>query len=136
MKTIKKNLLWVVYFGFIIFAIITGKDEHIFISNGAYPLGKYIVWLMYLSFLGYSLYCSTKENFFKSLKNIYPFLWARQIGMDLYIGLALTSYLIYLNEGSILVLAIWILPILIYANLITLVYVAINYDSIISHFIQ
>ena len=135
MKTIKKNLLWVVYFGFIIYAINTGKDEHIFISNGPYPLGKYIVWLMYLSFLGYSLYCSTKENFFKSLKKLYPFYWARQIGMDLYIGITITSYLIYLNEGSILVLAIWILPILIYANLVTLVYVAINYDSIISHFI-
>ncbi len=132
---IRKNLLWVVYFVFIVLVVLFRGDEHLFISNGPYPLGKYLAWLIYFSFLGYSIYCGSKENFFKSLKRLYPMLWARQIGFDLYIGLVISSFLIYLNEGSVLVLLLWLIPIIIYANLAILPYVAMNYDSIIAHFV-
>ncbi|MEO9964841.1 MAG: hypothetical protein ABJF11_03580 [Reichenbachiella sp.] len=135
MKTLKKNFLWVFYFGFVVLAVVYRGDEHLFISNGAYPLGKPFTWLMYFAFLGYSLYCSSKESFFKSLKRIYPYLWARQIGTDLYIGLVFSSFLIYLNEGSVLVLLLWLVPILVYANLAILLYIAMNYDSIVAHFV-
>lgn len=135
MKKLKRNFLWVVYFGLLLIAIANKGDENLFISNGPYPFGKYLVWLIYVSFLGYSLYCSSKENFFKSLKRLYPILWARQIGLDLYIGLIFSSFLIYLNEGSLLVLALWLLPILFYANLAILPYIAMNYDSIVGHFV-
>lgn len=134
MKFLMKNLLWVIYLVFVVLAITFGGDEHPFMSRGPLPAGKYIVWLMYLSFLGYSVYVGTKESFFRSLKRLYPILWARQIGIDLYLGLVLSSSLIYFNEGSILVLLLWLLPILVYANLAILLYVALNYDSLVTHF--
>ena len=99
MKSLRKNLLWIIYFTFVGLAVTYRGEEDLFISNGLYPLGKYMAWLMYLCFLGYSIYCSSKESFFKSLRRIYPILWARQIGIDLYIGLVFTSFLLYFNEG-------------------------------------
>lgn len=135
MAFLKRNFLWVIYFAFVAVAVVYRGDEQLFVSSGPYPMGKYIVWLMYLGFLGYSIYCSTVENFFGTLKKIYPFKWARQIGMDLYMGLILSLGIIYFNEGSVLIVLLWLLPTLIYANLSILLYVALNYDSIVSHFV-
>ncbi|WP_422362043.1 hypothetical protein [Reichenbachiella sp.] len=135
MRFLKRNFLWLIYFVFVLLVILNHKGEHPFISESAYPLGKYLIWGVYLSFLSYSLYCSSQENFFSTLRKLYPLHWARQIGLDLYLGLVLSLSLIYLNEGSILVVLIWLIPVLIYANLAILLYVALNYDSIISHFL-
>ena len=134
MSFIKRNYLWIIYFLLVIIAISYRSDEHIFSSNGPFPFGKYLIWAMYLGLLGYSLYCSTVENFFKTLKNMSPMKWARQIGLDLYAGLILGLGLIYLVEGSILILLLWLIPTLVYGNLTILLYVALNYDSIISNF--
>ncbi len=101
-RKIKNNLLWIVFIAFVILAVAFKSSEPLFISNGPYACGKYLAWLLFFSFLGYTIYCSSKESFFRSLRRLYPILWARQIGLDLYIGLVLTSFLIYLNEGSML----------------------------------
>ena len=143
MSTIKQNLrrnwLWLFYTLFLIVAIgyhvQQSGHENIFISDGPYGLGKILVWLIWLLFLAYSLRISWKENFFKSLVKMNPILWSRQIGLDLYIGLLLPLFIIYLNQGSLLVMLIWFLPIFVFANLATLIYMALNYDSIIAHFI-
>ena len=132
---IKRNLLWILFFAFVGLAIAFKGNEPLFISKGPYALGKYVAWLLFFCFLGYTLYCSAKENFFSSMRRLYPLLWARQITIDLYIGLVLSCMLIYLNEGSLLVLALWLIPMLLFANLATLLYVAMNYDSLISHFV-
>jgi len=132
MKLLKRNFLWVIFILIVFLAIATKKDSFIFISEGPYSFGKYIIWLLFFSFLGYSVYCSSKENFFKSLKRISAMLWGRQIGIDLYIGLLIPMLIIYLHAGT-LILLVWIIPVLMYANLATLLYLALNYDSIVAH---
>ena len=133
-RLLKQNFLWILFIGFAFFAIWTREDEFIFVSQSPYNFGKYIVWIIFLCFLGYSIYSSAKENFFKSLIRISKMFWGWQIGIDLYIGLLLPLILIYLH-GGILVFLIWLIPVLIYANLATLLYLALNYDSLVSHFI-
>lgn len=135
MVYLKRNFLWVIYFIFVAVAIANRGDEYLIQSSSPFPLGKYVVWMLYLGFLGYSIYCSTVENFFGTLKKLYPFRWARQIGLDLYIGLILSLGLIYFNEGSIVIVLFWLLPTLIYANLSILLYVALNYDVLVSNFV-
>ena len=132
---LKRNFLWIVYAIFLVLAIIYRSDEQILFSQGPYAVGKPIIWLIYIAFLGYSLYISTKESFVGTLKKIYPFRWARQIGMDLYVSMTLSLALIYLNEKSWMVVLVWFLPVLIYANLAVLPYLALNYDSVLANFI-
>lgn len=130
-RFLKRNFLWLLFMAFALVAIMTREDQSVFISHGPYGFGKYIAWLVFLGFLAYSIYCSRKENFFKSVKRIGNMHWGRQIGIDLYIGLLLPLVLIYL-QGGLVVLLLWLLPIFIYANLATLLYLALNYDALIA----
>ena len=131
---LKKNLLWVIFIAFAIMALATKKDASIFISHSPYGIGKYITWLLFFSFLGYTIYCSKKENFFKSIKRMSEMYWGWQVGIDLYIGLILPLLIIYLHGGGVVFL-LWIVPVLINANLFTLLYFALNYDSLVAQFI-
>ena len=88
-----------------------------------------MVWLALLAFLSYSVYCSFQENFLRSVRSIATLHWGRQIGADLYLGLFVSLLIIFLNDGVFVVL-LWLVPVLIYANLAVLLYVAINFDSI------
>jgi hypothetical protein len=130
-----KLLFWGVFAIFFICALGFGWHDKMFVVNSPLSAGKYIVWAIFLGFLSYSIYCSSKENLFKTIGKIAEFHWGRQIGIDLYLGLSLTLFIIYLNEGSILVVALWLLPVLIFANLATLLYFAIHFDSIIAKFL-
>ena len=124
-------VLWGLYFAFAVSAVFASMQETTFQFGG--PLGetKAIVWLALFVFLGYSVYCSVTENFFRSVRSIATLRWGRQIGADLYLGLFISLFIIFLNEGA-LVAAIWLIPILIYANLIVLLYLALNFDSIVA----
>lgn len=127
---------WVVFGLFVAIAMVSHSGEPIFLATGPYAYGKYIAWGLFLGFLGYSYYCSTKENIFKTLKKIFPYYWARQIGLDLYLGLVVFLFIIYLVEGSLLVTLLWLLPILLFANLATLLYFAMNYAAIVALLVQ
>ncbi|NBD08944.1 MULTISPECIES: hypothetical protein [Corallococcus] len=54
--------------------------------------------------------------------------------LDLYLGLFLFNFVIYLNEGSVLVAAAWLLPTLILGNIVPLIYFVVNFGSLVSHF--
>lgn len=127
----KRNLLWLLYAVFLILAVSYGAREGFFSLSGSYAGGKVAVLAAYLSFLAYSLYASQKENFFKSVRIVNSYLWGLQIGLDLYISVFLSLALIYFVEGSFLVLAIWLVPVLFFANLAILPYIIINYSTII-----
>ncbi|BDA77995.1 hypothetical protein LPTSP3_g09250 [Leptospira kobayashii] len=62
--------------------------------------------------------------------------WGRQIGIDLYIGLFFQTYLIYLNEGSILATIVWFIPLMVYGNIITLLYWLLNAAPILEKFMH
>lgn len=133
---IKRHMLWIIYGVFVVAAIASHKGEPIFRSEGPYAAGKYVAWLMFISFFAYSFYASTKASFIKSLPTINKYIWVRQIEIDLYISVFISLFVIYLNSGSMIVLLLWLVPVLIYANLAILLYVALNYGSLIEHFIS
>lgn len=134
-KIVKNNALWVFYSMFVVIAMVTHKGEPIFSIAGPYGFGKAVVWLLLLAFLLYSLYCNWNENFFKTMHKITPYLWFRQVSLDLYIGLLIPLFLIYLHTGSWLVVALWFVPILLMANLASLLYLALNYQSLVGYFV-
>ncbi len=136
MTFLKRQFLWIAYFLFVAVALVNKGAEPLFFTDGPYALGKPIAWALLLGFLAYSIYCSTQASFIKSLPKINQFIWARQIGIDLYLGVLMGSFIIYLNEGSLLVLLLWLPPIIIFANLAILLYVAMNYGSIVAHFVS
>ncbi|MEW6737591.1 MAG: hypothetical protein AB1489_40290 [Acidobacteriota bacterium] len=132
----KQSILsWSVFAIFVACAIGFGWHDAIFSFVGVMGVAKAAVWLAFLSFLGYSIYCSSKENLFKSIKSMYQLYWGRQVGIDLYLGLLLSLSIIYLHEHSIVVLVLWFIPILLFANLATLLYVAIHFESLVARFL-
>ena len=122
-------VLWAAYFAFAIFAVVTNMQDSTFHFTGLLGGIKAMVWLALLAFLGYSIYCTFKENFFRSVRSVAALYWGRQIGTDLYLGLFVSLIVIFLNDGAWVVL-IWLLPTLIYANLTILLYVALHFDEI------
>lgn len=130
MKANKRALApWGLYGAFAAYAIHTYGHDAMFQFSG--PLGstKLLVWLALALFLIYSVYCSVREDLFRSIGAIVKLHWGRQIGADLYLGLFIALIIIYLHEGPAAVL-IWIVPTLAFANLSILLYVALNFDSI------
>jgi hypothetical protein len=131
---LKRHFLWILYGLFVVLALLFKNDEALFVSQGPYPLGKLMLWILLGLFLLYSLHCHLKEDFFKTMSITGKYYWSKQIGIDLYIGVALSAGIIYLNEGSLLVLGFWLVPLIVFANLATLLYFAMNYDALIRHF--
>lgn len=128
----KNMMAWLVYLAFVACVVVADGHAAVFDFSGQHGAGKAMVWLLYLGFLAYSVYCSLHENIFRTVRQILKFHWGRQISLDLYIGLGLFMALIYLHQGSLLVVALWLLPVLVFANLATLLYLAIHYESIVS----
>ncbi|MCU0446730.1 MAG: hypothetical protein MUE85_17625 [Microscillaceae bacterium] len=91
------------------------------------------LWLLFIGFTAYSYYCSTRENIFKIFKIMAGLHWGRQIGIDLYLGVALSLGLIFLHQG-LWVMLLWLVPCLIYANIVTLFYFAVHFDSLVARF--
>jgi len=97
---------------------------------------KYLVWAVFVLFVGYTIYCMKQESFFKTLKRVWPFHWVRQLTFDLYIGLFLLFFMVYLHEGSVLVALCWLVPSLFFGNIVSLLYFALHFDAIVSHFLR
>ena len=131
---IKRNFLWGVYALFLVLAVLYGSEPRAFSLDGAYPAGKVIVWFAIAGFLLYSILCSMRANFFKAVRQVNAMWWGLQIGLDLYISMFLSLAVIYLNEGSLLVLGLWLVPVLFFANLAILPYIALNYFSLVERF--
>ncbi|MFY2558323.1 hypothetical protein ACN469_11885 [Corallococcus terminator] len=86
-------------------------------------------------FVGYTVHASRTESFWKSLKQVLALRWGRQVTMDLYLGLFLFNFFVYLNEGSVLVTAAWLVPTLVLGNIVPLIYFVVNFHSLVGHFI-
>lgn len=125
---------WLAYALFAVIALYSNWHPELLSFAG--PLGafKLVVWIAFVVFLAYSVYCSSRESIFRSVPKIFEFHWGRQITADLYLGLALALFVVYLNEGALAV-ALWALPTLLFANLAILLYFAIHFESIVSRFL-
>ncbi|MBM9498706.1 hypothetical protein JWG44_00360 [Leptospira sp. 201903071] len=129
-----KIILWVVFFIFGISAFVIEQKHEVVAVSGSVGAGKYLVWSVFLGFLAYTIYCSWRENLFHSIGKMLKLHWARQIGIDLYLGLGISTFFIYLNEGSIWIALFWFLPTVVYGNLAILFYLSLHYETILSRF--
>ncbi len=125
---------WGVFAGFVVCAVGLGWHDSIWRFSGMMGAAKGIVWATFLLFTAYSVYCSRRENIFKSIRSMAQLQWGRQVGIDLYLGLALSLSVIYMHQGSLIPLALWLIPVLLFANLATLLYVAIHFESLVTRF--
>ena len=115
-RFVKRYQLWFAYAAFLVVAILFGGREGLVQVGGPSAAGKYLVLLVYAGFLAYSLHATGKENFFKSIGAMNRLWWGRQVGIDLYISVFLSLALVYLVEGSMLVLLLWLIPVLFFAT--------------------
>lgn len=127
-----KNLLsWMLFAAFVALALGLHWHAQLLVFSGLVGAGKALVWLVWLAFVGYSIHCSRRENIVKSIRGMARLYWGRQIIIDLYLGVALLLALITLHQGALVMLA-WLLPVLLFANQATLLYLAIHFESLLA----
>ncbi len=128
------RISWAAYFLFAGVAIYAHREHDLLAFGG--PLGavKLLIWAVWLGFTAYTVYCSSRENLFKTVGRMSRSHWGRQIGADLYIGLLLALLIAYLHQGA-LAAALWLLPTLAFGNLSILLYFALNFDSLVARFL-
>ncbi|WP_373388780.1 hypothetical protein [Pseudomonas alcaligenes] len=127
-----KNLLsWMLFAAFVALALGLHWHAQLLVFSGLVGAGKALVWLVWLAFVGYSIHCSRRENIVKSIRGMARLYWGRQIIIDLYLGVALFLALIALHQGALVMLA-WLLPVLLFANQATLLYLAIHFESLLA----
>jgi hypothetical protein len=132
----RKTLLSVGFAVFVLCALYFGWHDNLWTVRKPIDAGKFVFWAAFAAFAAYSIYCSSRENLFKTLGTVTGLHWGRQIVLDLYIGISISAFLIYLHSGSVLVVLLWLVPLIAFANLATLLYFAINYDSIVAKFLN
>jgi hypothetical protein len=130
-----KTLFWTLFAIFVACALYFDWHENVFAMSGPLAGVKIAVWAAFFAFLGYTIYCSSREDLVGSVLELAKLHWGRQIGADLYLGVLLALLVIYLNEGSAGAALLWLLPMLAFANLATLLYFALHFDSIVAHFV-
>ncbi len=130
LKIMKVYALWIFYVVFLLCAILFGGREGVISTESEYAASKYIRLLVFIGFLAFSIHATRRENFFRSIGRMGAMLWGRQVGLDLYISVFLSLALIYLVEGSVVVLLLWLVPVLLYANLAILPYILLNFAEI------
>jgi hypothetical protein len=65
--------------------------ERLFMENT-----RWVALALLLLFAGYTIYASRTESFWKSLKTVLSLMWGRQVTMDLYLGIFLFHFFVYL----------------------------------------
>lgn len=126
-----RTVMWLAYFGIAALAIALQADTRFLAFDGPYAIGKALVFLALGGFVAYSAYCSARENIFRTVGMMMNMHWGRQIVIDLYLGVALFTAMICLHQGALVAL-LWLVPIIVYANMATLLYLAIHYDAIVA----
>lgn len=96
---------------------------------------RWIALVLLILFSGYTVHASRTESFGRSLKTVLALKWGRQVTMDLYLGLFLFNFFVYLNEGSMLLVAAWLIPTLLLGNIVPLIYFVVNFNALVSHFV-
>lgn len=132
----KRYWLWSVYAVFLTAAMVFGAREGLVLTDGAAPGFKYLIFVAYVGFLAYSVLATARENFFRTLGVMGRLWWGRQVGLDLYISMALSLVLIWAVEGSVWALLFWLVPVLIFANLTVLPFILLNYAEIAGLFVS
>lgn len=78
--------------------------------TGAFGVGRSAVWFAFFSFLCYTIYSSSRENLIHRIQKILRMHGAKQICIDLYLGLGISIFFIYFSEGSFWHTLFWQVP--------------------------
>ncbi len=95
---------------------------------------RWIYLVAFVAFAGYTVWCIRTENFWRACRGVFQFSWGRQVTADLYLGLSIFLFIVYLNERSFAVLLAWLIPTLVLGNVTSLFYLILNFDAIVGHF--
>lgn len=123
------KIIWSIFFVISAVTVSANWSPNLWQYNGARSVGKYALWLSYFAFVAYGLYATKHEDFFRALRKIGAYYWGKQIGIDLYIGFAFFLVFIGWHQGFYSAL-VWALPVLVYGNQLTLLYLAVHYEAI------
>lgn len=93
-----KLVFWGAFVVFAACALLFNWHDDLFTLSGPFAPVKLLVWAAFLGFLAYTVYCSSREDLFTSIRRIAELHWGRQIGADLYLGVLLTLFVVYLHE--------------------------------------
>lgn len=129
----RATIVWIGYLAFLAFVLWRSGDADPLGFDGPLPVVKAVVWLAWLAFLVYSVWCSRTEDLLRSVRSLVELHWGRQVGIDLYLGLGVALLLITLH-GGVGALVLWVVPVLLFANLAVLFYVAVHFDGIVAAF--
>lgn len=124
------KIMWAVFFAISAIAVGTNWSPQLLEIRNSYSYGKILLWIAYFAFVAYGLYATKHEDFFRAIKKIGAYYWGRQVGIDLYIGFIFFIFFIGFHQGPWAAM-IWTVPVLIYGNQLTLLYLAIHYESIL-----
>ena len=95
---------------------------------------KAVTWLGLLGFVGYSIAWLnfSSVSVFTGLASIFVDPWSITFGifLDLILGLILFSIIMYLNEKSKKVAAIWIVSLFAIGNIVSAIYLLFNWKKI------
>jgi hypothetical protein len=127
-------LFWATFAIFVAVSFANSWSEQLFAFHGLAGVGKAIVLLAWIGFVGYSFRCSFHENLVTTVKAMARLHWGRQIGIDLYLSVGLSLAVIGLNSGSLLTVAIWFLPLVVFVNQAMLLYVFLHFDQLVGRF--
>ena len=134
-RQIRRYQVWLAYVAFVIVAALYGAREPLFAPAANLAAGKWALLVVYIAFLAFSLYATSRENALRSFGGMMRLLWGRQLAADLYISMAVSLGLIWLVEGSLAVMLLWSLPVLCFANLALLPYLLLNYSAVVGPFL-
>ncbi len=131
---IQSKLLYLVLISFFVFAFGFQEIPKTKLIDLQIVIIKYILLIILILFVGYTIHCTIKENFYISMKKIFKLLWGRQVGIDLYIGLLLFSFFVFMIEKSVGILLLWLVPSLIFGNIIPLTYLVTHFELVCNLF--
>ena len=95
---------------------------------------RWIAAVLLVVLTGHTIYACFAESFSSSFKTIMDLVWGRQTIVDLYLGLILFVFIIYLHQQSWWVTLAWLIPTLILGNIVPLLYFVIYFHSIVAAF--
>ena len=133
---IQAILLYLILFTFTIYAFLSTHASELETISIGMTMIKYMILTAFVLFTLYTIYVTTRENLFKSVKRMFDFRWGRQIILDLYLGLFLFGFVVYLVEKTFLITLLWLSLAIIFGNIISLLYFASQFDRILVFFYQ
>ncbi|MEM8937489.1 MAG: hypothetical protein AAGC77_13905 [Pseudomonadota bacterium] len=125
---------WALFYLFLAIAVYLNWCPELLRVGTGVEITRLILIAAWLGFLGFSHYCSQRENIFRTVNTMLTYFWGRQIGIDLYISVSLSLGLVYLVTGSFAETLLWSIAFIPFANLAILPFIILHLHEISAAF--